>query len=160
MLLGCKKIFEQKKSKDNLLITYNQLVDTYSGLKMPDSATFYFNQYKILNNELFEEMMVKQTTDLEAKYQTAKKEKLLLEKEAENKKKTTWLIGISVLTLFIGAIGFLIYRQQKLKNKQQEQEWLYHCRVQNGHQRISSIKLVFVQEVLYLHSQKLTMRVQ
>jgi signal transduction histidine kinase len=33
------------------------------------------------------------------------------------------LLGLSILTVLIGAFGFLIFRQQKLKNKQQAQEY-------------------------------------
>lgn len=123
LLLQVKKVFIEKNSKDNLLIALNQLVTVHSNLKNADSTAFYFEKYSQLNNQLFEENMVKQTNELETKYQTAKKEKLILEKEAENKRKTTWIIIVSLLTIFSSLVGFLIYRQQKLKNKQQEQEF-------------------------------------
>lgn len=123
LLLKVKKIFTSKNSRDNLLIAYSQLVTAHSGLNNSDSTAFYFEKYTQLNNELFEENTAKQTNELETKYQTAKKEKLLLEKEAENKRKTNWIIIISLLTIFSSLVGFLIYRQQKLKNKQQEQEF-------------------------------------
>ncbi len=80
-------------------------------------------QFYTLKDSIQKVSKVKDINELETKYQTAKKEKLILEKEAENKKKTTLLIVISLLTLFVALIGFLIYRQQKLKNKQQEQEF-------------------------------------
>ena len=57
------------------------------------------------------------------KYESNKKEKQLLQQEIEAKNSRNKLIAVSVLALFIGLIGFLIYRQQKLKNKQQEQEY-------------------------------------
>jgi signal transduction histidine kinase len=80
-------------------------------------------EYHTLKDSIQKISKVKDINELETKYQTAKKEKLILEKEAENKRKTTWLIIISLLTLFTTLVGFLIYRQQKLKNKQQEQEF-------------------------------------
>jgi signal transduction histidine kinase len=76
-----------------------------------------------LNKELLETSVLKQTAELETKYQTVKKEKLLLEKEVETKHKNNLLLGISSLAFLIALIGFMIYRQQKLKNKQQEQEF-------------------------------------
>jgi len=79
--------------------------------------------YIKLRDSVFELERAKTFTELETKYQTAKKEKLLIEKEAEAKQKNTMLIGISLLAFFIALIGFLIYRQQKQKNVQQKQEY-------------------------------------
>ncbi len=123
LLLQVKKVFISKNSKDNLLVAYNQLVTAHSHLNNTDSTAFYFEEYTQLNNQLFEENMVKQTNELETKYQTAKKEKLIIQKDAENKRKNAWIIIFSILTIFTSLVGFLIYRQQKLKNKQQEQEF-------------------------------------
>ena len=58
----------------------------------------------------------------ETKYQTEKKEKQIIQQQAEAKQKNIYLIGISVLALFISLIGFLIYKQQKQKNQQIVQE--------------------------------------
>jgi signal transduction histidine kinase len=66
---------------------------------------------------------LKLTSEMETKYQTAKKEKQLIEQEAEAQQKNYILIALTILAIFIALIGFLIFRQQKLKNKQQEQEF-------------------------------------
>jgi len=66
---------------------------------------------------------LKAVEEINTKYQTAEKEKQLLQKEAEAKKKTTTIIILSLLALFIAIVGFLIYRQQRLKNVQQKQEF-------------------------------------
>ena len=58
----------------------------------------------------------------ETKYQTAKKEKQIIQQQADAKQQHLYLIGISVLALLTGLIGFLIYKQQKQKNQQQAQE--------------------------------------
>ena len=76
-----------------------------------------------LKDSVKEVAKIKDINELETKYQTVKKEKLIAEKEAENKRKSTWIIVISILSFFSILVGFLIYRQQKLKNKQQEQEF-------------------------------------
>lgn len=80
-------------------------------------------EYYKLKDSIQKVSKVKDINELETKYQTAQKEKLILEKEAENKTKNNWIIIISILAGFISLVGFLIYRQQKLKNKQQEQEF-------------------------------------
>ncbi|MBX9806877.1 MAG: sensor histidine kinase [Flavobacteriaceae bacterium] len=79
--------------------------------------------YIKLRDSVFEIERAKTVTELETKYQTEKKEKLLLEKEAEAKQKNTLILGISILAFFIALIGYLIYRQQKLKATQQVQEF-------------------------------------
>ena len=80
-------------------------------------------EYYTLKDSIKELAKIKDINELETKYQTAKKEKLILEQEAANKRKNTWILIISLLAGFVTLIGFLIYRQQKLKNKQQEQEF-------------------------------------
>lgn len=123
VLLEIKKIFEDKKSNDNLLLTYNQLIPVYAYLNRPDSVAFYAEKYANLKDEMLDSTVLKHTAELETKYQIAKKEKLLQQKEAETRQKNILLVGISLLAFFIGLIGFLIYRQQKLKTTQQEKEF-------------------------------------
>jgi len=49
---------------------------------------------------------VKQSQELEAKYQTEKKEKQLLQKEIEAKKKNTTILILSILAVFVALVGF------------------------------------------------------
>ncbi|MBN8640272.1 MAG: sensor histidine kinase [Flavobacteriales bacterium] len=101
---------------DNYKIYYEGIGDFAQANKK--MAEFYK-----LKDSVKEVAKIKDINELETKYQTVKKEKLIAEKEAESKRKSTWIIVISILSLFSILIGFLIYRQQKLKNKQQEQEF-------------------------------------
>ncbi len=123
LLLNTKQVFEKEKLFDKLQINYKSLIRVYAKLNQLDSVSLYVDKLVVVNNQLLENSVVKQTAELETKYQTEKKEKLLLEKEAEAKQKNTLIIGISVLAFFIALIGFLIYRQQKQKNTQQAQEY-------------------------------------
>ncbi len=123
ILLQVKKIFEKDDSKENMLVTYKLLLTNYAYSKIPDSVAFYSDKYVELKDKLLEKYVQKQSKELETKYQTEKKEKQLLQKEIEVENSRNKLIAVSVLALFIGLIGFLIYRQQKLKNIQQEQEF-------------------------------------
>ena len=123
-LLKLKKVYENNPNeKEGLLETYYCLISTYGYLNEPDSVSFYTNKSSNLQVEILETKVIKQTAELETKYQTAKKEKLLQQKEAEAKQKNMMLVGISFLAFFIALIGFLIYRQQKLKTAQQEKEF-------------------------------------
>ncbi len=90
----------------------------------------YNHEFIGITKDVFSENNSKQIAQFEIKYETAKKEKLLaenkvklLQNEAEQKKKNDMLIAVSILAISLGLIGFLIYRQQKLKNIQQEQEF-------------------------------------
>ena len=106
-----KSIYNKKRN--NLSETIKEQ-DNY--IKLRDSI------YTVERNEALAEM--------ETKYQTKKKEKQLLlaknqilQKEEESKEKSYWLILTSVLVLSSVIIGYLFFRQQKLKNKQQEHEF-------------------------------------
>ena len=123
ILLKTKKVFEKEKLYDKLQVNYKSLIRVNAKLNQLDSVSLYVDKLVEVNNQLLENSVVKQTAELETKYQTEKKEKLLLQKEAEAKQKNTLLIVISILAFFIALIGFLIYRQQKQKNKQQVQEY-------------------------------------
>ncbi len=114
-----------KKADGNLLITeaYEILAKAYQMTGDFQKAYAFSRLYAKGKDELFESEKTKTVFELEAKYQTEKKEKLLLKKEVEAKKKNTTILVLSLLAIFTGLVGFLIYRQQKLKNKQQEQEF-------------------------------------
>ena len=123
ILTKIKTIFEKQHSNENLILTYKLLNTTHAYLKNPDSVVYYTNQYIFIKDKLLDVRTAKQSQELETKYQTEKKEKLLLQKEIEVKKASYKLLAVSSVALFVGLIGFLIYRQQKLKNKQQQQEF-------------------------------------
>ncbi len=123
ILLEIKKIFEKANSKEDLLYTYKYMIPICAQLDKKDSVSYYTDKYSNLFEELLQKDAKNQTIELETKYQTTKKEKLLIEKESEAKQKNTLIVGISVLAFFIALIGFLIYRQQKLKASQQEKEF-------------------------------------
>lgn len=123
LLLQVKKIHKEYESDRYLLETYKKLTLVCMYQEMKDSSAFYFNQYTNLKDDKLKSSVLEETAELETKYQTAKKEKQLLQKEAEAKKKTTTIIILSLLAFFIAIVGFLIYRQQRLKNMQQKQEF-------------------------------------
>ncbi|MCF6130863.1 tetratricopeptide repeat-containing sensor histidine kinase [Flavobacterium wongokense] len=104
----------------NLLDTYKNYYEATGNLA---EANKKIKQFYTLKDSIQKVSNVKDLNELETKYQTAKKEKIILEKETENKRKTAWLVFVSLLSIFIASLGFLIYKQQKLRNKQQAQEF-------------------------------------
>lgn len=122
-LVNLKRVFEKQNSKEYLLLNYKLLITCNAFLNSPDSVSFYTDKYIYLKDNLLDAGAVKQSQELEAKYQTEKKEKQLLQREIEAKKKNTTILILSILAVFVALVGFLIYRQQRLKNRQQEQEF-------------------------------------
>ena len=87
-------------------------------------------QYIKLRDSVFESERVSAIAELETKYQSEKKEKELLsaknklyKEELVSKNKSSWIYGISIVAFFSILFGFLYNRQQKIKNKQQKQEF-------------------------------------
>lgn len=109
---------------------YQQLARSYYMLGDPLKGEYYSNQFSEVLKNKFSVDNAKSIADLEIKYQTATKEKLLAENKAkllkneiETRNKNALLIGLIVIIIFIGLISISIYRQQKLKTKQQKQEF-------------------------------------
>ena len=130
LLLATRKVYEKGNFNDKLQINYNALIMVCSYLSQPDSVNYYVNKLAILNEQLLVNNTVKQTAELETKYQTEKKEKRIqksnaeiAKRELEIKKKETQFLILGLISLALLIIIFLVYRQQKLKNKQQEQEF-------------------------------------
>ena len=120
-----KTVYKTSKFKyiDLLQYSYKKLSECYELKGNSSLALLNFKKYSQFKDSLFNKETNSKIAELEIKFETNKKEKLLLQKEIEVKNSRSKLIAVSSLALFIGLIGFLIYRQQKLKNKQQQQEF-------------------------------------
>jgi signal transduction histidine kinase len=124
VLYKLKKVYEKDpNSQGNLLQTYQYFIHSYGYLKESDSVNHYNNLATKIQSTIIETAVARQTNELEEKYQSEKKEKLLLQKASEIKNSRNKLILMSSIALFIALLGLLVYRQQKLKNKQQAQEF-------------------------------------
>jgi len=99
------------------------LVPIYGSLGMQDSADYHLQKYKDAMGVKVEDRVLGEAMELEKKYQTEKKEKELLLKEAEARKRNTLIIILSIVVIFSLIVSYLIYRQQKLRNMQLKQEF-------------------------------------
>lgn len=102
---------------------YKMIAKNYEALNMPDKALANFKKHTQYKDSLLNKETNSKIAELEIKYDTNEKEKLLLQREVEAEQQRNLILVLSGLVLFIALIGLLIYRQQKLKNKQQEQEY-------------------------------------
>ncbi len=102
------------------LETYSYLHELSGDL---GKANNYLRRYYAAKDSVAELSNLKNINELETKYQTEKKEKQLLAKEIELKKKSNLIVLTTTLLVAFLIIGFLIYRALKLKNQQQKQEF-------------------------------------
>jgi len=130
LLLLTKSFFEQTNHNEKLQKNYKSLITIYSNLNKPDSVDFYLDKLAVLDEQLLVSKAEKQTAELETKYQTEKKERLLQKskteiaiRELKIKKKEAQFLILGLISLALLVIVYLVYRQQRLKNKQQEQEF-------------------------------------
>ncbi len=110
-------------NKEELKEIYENYALLYEGKKDFKKAYGYFRLHAKEKDTLLNIENLKAVEEIKTKYQTAEKEKIILQQEVNSKRKNIWLLTISLLAVFTSLIGFLIYRQQKLKNKQQQQEF-------------------------------------
>jgi signal transduction histidine kinase len=125
-IIQSKKALDFAKKADAYLLEvhgYKNLSKANAAIGKYDLAYLFSNLYSIGKDSLFANEKTKTVFELETKYQTEKKEKLLLQKNAEAKQKNNIIIGVSILAILLALIGFLIYRQQKQKIFQQTQEY-------------------------------------
>lgn len=85
-----------------------------------EKALFYFEAYKNKEDERFSVEKAKQLNELTIQYETAEKEKQILQQEAKLSSRNFWIFGLLALAIIVGLLGFLFYKQQLLKNEKQQ----------------------------------------
>ncbi len=95
----------------------------YAKLNQYDLAFHHTNLYVSGKDSLIQSDKIKTIFELEAQYESEKKAKLLLQKEFQVEQKNKIVIILFILSISSIIIGFLIFRQQKLKNNQQQKEF-------------------------------------
>ncbi len=119
-----------KKEYRNLThYNYKLLSDIYKTQKNTDSALFYFEQYVAVKDSIQSTKVNESIAALSIEFETEKKENEILkqraqlaEKDLEVRQKNTWIFGGFGLALVLGLLGYLVYNQQKLKNRQLQKE--------------------------------------
>ena len=123
LFLTTEKVFYENKSYNKLQLNYNFLIQIYAFQNKPDSVGFYANKLIGLNNLLLENSLNENTVELETKYQTLKKEKLLLEQKGETRRQKLIVYRVTALALVLAFIALLIYIHHKLKNRRLAQKF-------------------------------------
>ena len=111
---------------ENSLLNYSEY---YEASQNNSKALDYYKAYTQAKDSLLNLDTNSKIAELEIEYQTEKKEKELLEhradlaeKELDLSKKNNYILGLSALAIVLMLLGYLIYNQQKLKNRQLKKE--------------------------------------
>ncbi len=123
-------LLEEIHNLPNMMRAYDVMVDIYKAQGQFQKALELKDRKEEVIKQMISEKKEAALAEFKVVYETEKKEKALaqnrvklLQKEAEARRKNYWIFASVSLTFFIALIAGLIYRQQKIKNRQQEQEF-------------------------------------
>lgn len=119
-----------KKQYQNLTqYNYKMLSDIYKKLNNADSALYYFEQYSAVKDSVHSIKVQESIAALNIEFETEKKQNEILkqraqlaEKDLEVRRKNTFIFGSLGLAIILGLLGYLLFKQQKLKNRQLQKE--------------------------------------
>ncbi|RZJ66365.1 MAG: tetratricopeptide repeat protein [Flavobacterium sp.] len=101
---------------------YQSMSEMHEALGEKDLAFAAYKKHVQFKESLINKETNAKIAELEVQFETNEKEKRLIETQSESARKSNLLLLLSVLTFFVSLTGFLIWRQQRLKNNQLAQE--------------------------------------
>ncbi|MGJ8667338.1 MAG: tetratricopeptide repeat-containing sensor histidine kinase [Patiriisocius sp.] len=120
---------EENKLKLSMKETYSSLAELYKDQNKKELESEFLRKYISINDSILDETKAKAIAELETKYETEIKEKEILEqraklaeKEIEVTQKNNLIYGSLSLAVILGLLGYLVYNQQRLKNRQLKKE--------------------------------------
>ena len=103
-------------------ILYGKFANCYKGLGNFKKAYEYYEKYNIARDSLNNTQQNIAISNLNIKYQTAEKDKKIIESEAKRIQNRNLLFSAIIFILLIGTIGILILKNAKKKEKLAEKE--------------------------------------
>ncbi len=111
-----REIAEKNDFKKDLISIYKNLSSYYEPSDKAVSLAFY-KKFEAVKDSVFNETSNKQIAELNAKYETSKKEQQLALQKRELGEKNALLVGAGIALILIVFLGFLLYRKRALQNK-------------------------------------------
>jgi signal transduction histidine kinase/Tfp pilus assembly protein PilF len=122
LLLSSAANFQQQGSNEDVLFPFFELISLYSAIGIPDSSRYYSNLYQQALRTKLEKESKEIVAELETKYQTELKDLQIAEQQLVLKTRNIQLYGSLFLAIALAIVGYLLYKQQRLKNQQLQQE--------------------------------------
>jgi len=124
-----EKLAEKIKLVSEYYEIYLEKSEVYEALDNHKKSLEYFRKYITLKDSIFNEEKNKQITEIETKYLTEQKEKEIIILSDENSKQKLIILkskyftySLFVLIIIILLFGFLLFRNNKIKNRQKTLE--------------------------------------
>lgn len=127
-----KKVLEGLLRTDQTIYlseAYFRLHEVYRAKKDFRTALSYYEKYKTNEDERLSIEKARQLNELTVQYETVEKERQILTQQAKItdhrlalKNRNLWIFGLVAMVAIIGLIGFLLYKQQVLKNIKQRKD--------------------------------------
>lgn len=106
------------------------LSEQYEKAADPVQALMHYKAYTRSKDSILNKDTNSRIAELEVEYETGQKEKALavqkaslLEKDLEVRRSQMTIAAVSVLALFTAVCGYLLWRQQRMANRQQQREF-------------------------------------
>lgn len=123
---SAEHIAEREQMNRNRIDLYGWRANVEEARGNIDKAYEYFKRSKLINDTLFTTNVSKQVTELQTKYETAKKEQQIVIQQSAINKRNYIIAGISIATILLGLLGVSYYNRYKLKQQDQLQKAVIH----------------------------------
>ena len=97
---------------------YQTLAGSYFSVGDSKKGQIYNQKFYEASSNKFKQSTAKALQELETKYETQQKELALQKSQANNRQKNLIIYSSLGLAFLLGLIGFLVFKQQRLKNEQ------------------------------------------
>lgn len=101
---------------------YEQITGNYQAQGDYEKAFESLKNFNVLNDSLYTVQKLKDVEEIATKYETAEKEKKIVENELALEIRNQWIFGLIALAIIISLFGFILYKQQVLKNIKQQKD--------------------------------------
>lgn len=108
---------------------YDKLIIYHALGNNIDSVMYYRTRLRITQDSIFGQDIAEAVAELQEKYNKTERENKILsqrteiaEKELAINRKNTQLIGLILAAILLAILGYLLYNQQKMRNKQLKKE--------------------------------------
>ena len=115
------QIAEQQNITNLMQYNYKNLSECYKNIGDYKNALLYADRRQTFGDSILNVQTNSKIVEYQIQFETAKKEKQILEQEIAVRKRNMLIFLLSILAITIIVIAILIYRNLKIKNTQQRQ---------------------------------------